>query len=63
MDTLRINHKNGTLEILAKIMNSYATKYNCAIKYNSKYNSLDFHGEDIHKHTIACETSSVLNID
>ena len=33
MDTLRVNHSNTTLEILAKIMNSYAVKYDCSVKY------------------------------
>jgi len=63
MTTLHVNHRNRTLEVLAKIMNSYATKYDCSIKYNHEYNSLDFHGDDIHKRAIAYETSSVLNID
>ncbi|MBF0233758.1 MAG: hypothetical protein HQK62_00035 [Desulfamplus sp.] len=61
MNTLRVNHKNGTLEVLAKIMNSYATKYDCTIKYNAKHNALDFRGEDIHKHAIAHETLIILN--
>lgn len=63
MNTLRVNNNNKTLEILAKIMNSYATKYDCSVKYNSEYNSLDFHGENSHKRTIACETSYILNTD
>jgi len=61
MTTLRVNHSNRTLEILAKIMNSYAIKYNCSVKYNHKYNSLNFHGEIIHKDAIAYETLEVIN--
>ncbi|MBF0301671.1 MAG: hypothetical protein HQK73_01400 [Desulfamplus sp.] len=61
MDKLIISHNNTTLEVLAKIMNSYATKYNCTVKYNSDYNSLDFYGESGHKNAIAHETSYILN--
>ena len=61
MDTLRINNSNRTLEVVAKIMNSYATQYDCAVKYNAEYNSLDFHGDTSHKKAIAYESSYVLN--
>ncbi|MBF0235506.1 MAG: hypothetical protein HQK62_07780 [Desulfamplus sp.] len=61
MDTLRLNYSNRTLEIVAKIMNSYATKYDCTVKYNSTYNALDFSGNDSHKIAIAHETSYILN--
>ncbi len=61
METLKINHNNRTLEVLAKIMNSYATQYHCAVKYNSEYNSLDFHGDNSYKKAIAYETSYILN--
>ena len=61
MDTLRINNNNRTLEVLAKIMNSYATKYDCNVKYNADSKSLDFRGETIHKMAIAYETSYILN--
>ncbi|WP_139786677.1 hypothetical protein [Desulfamplus magnetovallimortis] len=61
MTTLYINNSNRTMEVLAKIMNSYAEKYDCRIKYNVEQNSLDFHGEDSHKHAIAYETSTLLN--
>ncbi|MBF0204085.1 MAG: hypothetical protein HQK67_07155 [Desulfamplus sp.] len=61
MDALKINHSNRTLEVLAKIMNSYATKHDCSVKYNAAYNSLDFHGDASHKLEIAHETSYILN--
>jgi len=61
MEILKVNHTNRTLEVLAKIMNSYATQYDCTVKYNSEYNSLDFRGENSHKHAIAYETSYILN--
>ena len=61
METVRFNHSNRSIEILAKIMNSYAIKYECNIRYNSKQNALDFYGDDSHKHAIAYETSSVIN--
>lgn len=63
MDKLRVNRNNRTLEVIAKIMNSYATKYDCTIKYNAEYNSLDFRGEEIHKRAIAYEASNILNAD
>lgn len=62
MDTLRVIHSNRNLEVVAKIMNSYATKYDCNIKYNVKHNSLDFKGDHSYKHTIAYETSGVVNV-
>ncbi|MBF0378257.1 MAG: hypothetical protein HQK72_12355 [Desulfamplus sp.] len=62
MDTLRINNNNRTLEVVAKIMNSYATQYDCAVKYNAEYNRLDFHGDASHRKAIAYETSNVLNV-
>lgn len=61
MNTFPVNHSNRTLEVLAKIMNSYATKYDCTVKYNAECNSLDFKGEDSYKHAIAYETSDVFN--
>ncbi|MBF0242593.1 MAG: hypothetical protein HQK64_08975 [Desulfamplus sp.] len=61
MDTVKINHNNRTLEVLAKIMNSYATRYDCSVKYNAEHNCLNFYGEDIHKRAIAYDTSYILN--
>ncbi len=62
MDTLRVNYSNTTLEVLAKIMNSYAVKYDCSVKYNAEDNELSFTGENSHKLSIAYETSEALNV-
>ncbi len=45
MNKLYIVSKNVNLEILAKLLNSVAEKYDCYVKYNKPENSLEFIGE------------------
>lgn len=40
-----IASKNVNLEILAKLLNSVAERYDCYVKYNKPENSLEFIGE------------------
>jgi len=42
---LYIASKNVNLEILAKLLNSVAEKYDCYVKYNKQENSLEFIGD------------------
>ncbi len=45
MSGLEVKHKINNLEIIAKLMNSVAVKYNCSVKYNAGLNRLDFKGD------------------
>ena len=46
MKELFVTSKNVNLEILAKLLNSAAKKYDCYVQYLSCENSLKFHGEE-----------------
>ena len=52
---MKINPANGNLEILAKLMNSVATKYGCSVKYDRKFKRLNFSGDPSHRLAIAHE--------
>ena len=45
MNKLYIVSKNVNLEILAKLLNSIAEKYDCFVKYDKQENSLEFIGD------------------
>ena len=45
MNKLNIASKNVNLEILAKLLNSVAGKYDCFIKYDPCENRLEFIGD------------------
>jgi len=45
MGKIPIIIKNGNLEILAKIINSVAGKYDCHVDYIPGENRLEFHGD------------------
>jgi len=45
MNKLYIASKNVNLEILAKLLNSVAEKYDCFVKYDKQENSLEFIGD------------------
>lgn len=45
MKELFIASKNVNLEIMAKLLNSVAGKYDCYVQYISRDNSLKFHGD------------------
>jgi len=60
MSILKVNHQNQNLELVSKIMNSVAIKYECRVKYNQESNALDFSGDDQLRRFIAEETLAVL---
>ncbi|MFH1156950.1 MAG: hypothetical protein V1793_24405 [Pseudomonadota bacterium] len=55
MNLIKINHRNSSIEIIAKLMNSFASKYNCSVKYDREFNRINFFGDDAHKLSIANE--------
>lgn len=55
MKPIKINHINGNREILAKLMNSFASKYNCSVKYNAEDDRINFTGDEEHKYSLANE--------
>ena len=61
MGILKINHISNNLEILSKLMNSVATKYDCSVKYDPDNSSMNFRGEDTLKRFIAEETMELFN--
>jgi hypothetical protein len=60
MSILKVNRRNQNLELVSKIMNSVAIKYECRVKYNREANALDFSGDDQLRRFIAEETLAVL---
>jgi len=63
MSKIPIIIKNSNLEILTKIINSVAEKYDCHIDYISKENRLEFHGDkDCCRH-ITEETLTIFSRD
>lgn len=46
VDKLYIASKNVNLEIMAKLLNSVAQKYDCRVRYNMGENSLKFFGDE-----------------
>ena len=46
MNKLYIASKNVNMEILAKLLNSVAEKYECFVRYNQDENSLSFLGDE-----------------
>lgn len=60
MRIVKIHHQNENLELVSKIMNSVAVKYDCRVKYNRDANSLDFSGDDQLRRFIAEESLAFL---
>jgi hypothetical protein len=46
MNKLYVASKNVNLEIIAKLLNSVAEKYDCYVRYEKQENSLKFIGEE-----------------
>jgi hypothetical protein len=54
----KINYStNGNLEILSKLMNSAAKKYDCRVTYDAENGAIQFYGDRDHTHMIAEETA------
>jgi hypothetical protein len=62
MSVIRINHKIDNLEIMAKLLNSVATNYDCRVKYNRSSRQVQFFGEDAYKLHFIEETLDLLGL-
>ena len=60
MRAIRINRQDGNLEVLSKLLDSVAAKYNCRVKYNSRRRQMQFFGTETCKPHIINETRSLL---
>lgn len=56
MSIIRIHHKNNNIELISKLMNSVAVKYDCRVKYHPETGAVCFQGNDACKSFIAEET-------
>ncbi len=56
MENLYVNQRNDNLEIVSKILNSVAVKYECGVTYNSDSRTVDFSGNEEYKPLILQET-------
>jgi hypothetical protein len=55
---IKINYSNsGNLEIISKLMNSAAKKYDCRVTYDAENSAIQFYGDRDHTRTIAEETA------
>ena len=63
MTLLKIRHENKNLEIVAKIVNSVASKYDCAVRYDSESNAINFSGSKNQIQDIVAETLWMLGAD
>ncbi len=61
MSMIKINHKNNNIELVSKLMNSVAVKYDCRVKYHPETETVSFHGNDACKPFIAEETMNLFN--
>ncbi len=61
MRLFNITKKNQNLEILTKVMNSVAIKYNCGVKFDSASNNICYSGDTTCKSLIVQETMGILN--
>lgn len=56
MGEIKIRKSINNLELIAKLMNSVAVKWDCRVKYDSQNNSLIFSGDDKYKQHVVEET-------
>lgn len=61
MSIIKINHKSNNIELVSKLMNSVALKYDCRVKYNPDTETICFNGNDACKSFIAEETFKLFN--
>lgn len=55
---IKINHNDsGNLELISKLMDSAAKKYNCRVTYDAANSAIQFSGNRDHTRTIAEETA------
>lgn len=60
MSAIRINRQNSNLEILSKLLDSVAAKYNCRVKFNSRRRRMRFFGAEACKSQVIEETLNLL---
>ena len=58
MKAIRIYRKNLNLEIVSKIMNSVAKKFDCCVKYRAADGILQFYGDIAYRRHIVEQTLS-----
>lgn len=56
MNFIPITRRNNNVEILSKLMNSVAVKYDCDVKYNPEARTVRFFGDEARKPAILRET-------
>jgi hypothetical protein len=55
---IKIHHSDsGNLELISKLMNSAAKKYDCRVTYDAKNDAIQFYGNRDFTRTIAEETA------
>lgn len=60
MSVVKVNRVDRNLELVSKIMNSVAVKYDCRVRYNRDTHVLDFSGDERLRRFIAEETLAFL---
>ena len=60
MSAIRIVKQNKNLEILSKLLDSVAAKYNCRVKYNPSRRKMQFVGTEACKTHVIEETMNLL---
>lgn len=63
MTNIPITTRNDNLEIVSKLLNSVAVKYDCGVKYNSDAGTLRFSGDENFKNRIVQETVNMFESD
>lgn len=61
MNIINIHHKNNNIELVSKLMNSVAVKYDCRVKYHPETETVCFQGNDACKPLIAEETFNLFS--
>jgi hypothetical protein len=59
---LTLNKKDGSLEVLAKIVNSVAKKYQCTIRYDFDTGEISTDCDGVYKMLIAEEVINIFKI-
>ncbi|MGD9016467.1 MAG: hypothetical protein PVH30_03715 [Desulfobacterales bacterium] len=61
MPQLPIHQRNHNLEVMAKLLNSAAVKYDCRVKYDKVLDRLTFRGDESLRRAIVEETAGYFN--
>ena len=56
MNVFKINTRNYNLELISKLMNSVARKYNCRIQFDDHNHRMRFSGHERYQQSIVEET-------